>query len=133
MFTLDLIFPTDDSPRGQPDFKPGDMVKTYKSSTKLEYPALWLSGSKFDDWRVRAMKAIFEPTTFLQEPGLYSVYLVPSEDQKQLVLIGKISGSRLGIVLQDKVFAVFKKQVMLSPDVVIEGDMIYALCTVSGF
>ncbi len=112
---------------GVEEYKSDNVVKTYKESNKLEFPLLLLSGTSMEAFRVKTLKNILGYESLIDTES-YHVYVFFNGN---MIKVGKLANEKLRTVLNEKVFSTFKKQVMLDNDTIIEGDLLYALCTSS--
>lgn len=123
----ELYFPTYDQSTSM-DHKPGEVVKGYKEEQGLEYPCLMLFCDQLEVFRAKALKSILDNKGLIAQDNLYTVYI---NLKNQVVKVGAISSDKLKMILGNKVFSPFGKKVYLDKDHVIEGVMLYALCTAS--
>lgn len=97
------------------------VIKKYSESSELQYPFIVIGCDKIEKYKVETIKALL---CFDSEDPIY-VYLTMME---KMINIGKIDRKKLRTLLDTKVLEGMNKEIHISSDDVLEGDMMYAMC-----
>lgn len=97
------------------------VIKKYSETSKLEYPLIILKCDKIEKYKVEAIKSLlcFDSDEYL------NVYLIVKENMLQ---IGKLERRKLRMLLSTDVLKDFEKEIYVSPDDMLTGDMMYCMC-----
>lgn len=122
----DLSFYTVENANPDSGFKRADMVRMYKIGKKLEYPCLLLTTEDgLERYHLEVLKGFLARKSLLATDDNYHLYI---DMPGNLVKVGELPKTKLKSFLKTKVFDVFKKEIYLDEESVVEGDMLYALC-----
>lgn len=123
----EIYFKAEDDNVPSKSIQGGSKIKMYAEDNKLTYPLILLTCDRPEVFRLEALKGLLDNETFLKDENKYTVYF---QIKDKLLKVGLLARSKLKALLKSKVFDVFTKTVMLDKDITVEGDLLYALCTV---
>lgn len=109
-----------------------DPVSVTKRSGNILYPFLFLeyTGESMPKFKLLALQSMLSSTGKVKVDTAMdlNVYL---KCQNQVILIGETTNYSLKALLNSSVFSEFKKYIKLSPDMRLDGDMMYAVCGIN--
>lgn len=120
-------FDTTDSKFTDNKYRRDNIVRPYNESNTMVYPHLLLSCDKIERFKVEALKGILSSVSSVTREDYIDVYMSLKGSK---VHIGKLSRKVLKSVIDNKVFASMEKRIYTDKENFVEGNMLYAFCSV---